>query len=87
MLLEWTKVSATNKWEYSGEMIYFKGTGIDLLVTPNHKMLAYYEKNGNAIRKRKKLMVNLQKVKKQVILLRQKMLGIHMLHLKLVSNG
>jgi hypothetical protein len=55
MLLEWTKVSATNKWEYSGEMIYFKGTGIDLLVTPNHKMLAYYEKNGNAIRKRKKV--------------------------------
>lgn len=44
MELEWVRVVATKRWYYSGEMFEFKNNFIDLLVTPNHRMLVYYKK-------------------------------------------
>jgi len=54
MELEWVKVIAIGKWLYKGKMIYFKGKGIDLLVTPNHRMFVYYRKIGNPIKEKQK---------------------------------
>mgnify|MGYP000701640281 CR=1 FL=1 len=52
MELEWARVTATGKWFYKGEMIEFKNTHIDLLVTPNHKMYVYYQHVGNGVKPR-----------------------------------
>ena len=52
MELEYVSVIATKNWEYSGSMIHFDNTFIDLLVTPNHKMFVYQKTNGRPIKPR-----------------------------------
>jgi len=54
MELEWVKVTAVGKWYYKGKMIHFRGKGIDLLVTPNHRMFVYYKKIGVPIKEKQK---------------------------------
>ncbi len=38
---------ARQKFEHNGEMVYFKSRWSDLLVTPDHRMICKYLKNGN----------------------------------------
>lgn len=45
--VELAKNMRTIEIDYSGEMISFSGRGIDLLVTPNHRMLASLSEGGN----------------------------------------
>ena len=52
MELEWDEVVEVRKWMYEGKMIHFKGQQIDIIVTPNHKMLTYLRVIGRPIRQR-----------------------------------
>jgi len=36
---EWQKPAARHNFRYDGELVHFKSRGIDLLVTPNHRVL------------------------------------------------
>ncbi|MCD6108906.1 MAG: hypothetical protein J7J89_05515, partial [Thermoplasmata archaeon] len=54
MELEYATVTATRKWEYKGEMIEFKNSHIDLLITPNHRMYVYYKRPFQPIKKRQR---------------------------------
>jgi len=54
MELEWVKVTTVGKWYYKGKMIHFRGKGIDLLVTPNHRMFVYCRKVGVPIKEKQK---------------------------------
>ena len=44
-LTEWQKPTEYYKAEYNGEMVHFNNHSLDILVTPNHNMLYYTQKN------------------------------------------
>ena len=52
MEIGWVRVTQATRWNYQGKMISFKNTHIDLLVTPNHKMLVYQKKPFQPIKPR-----------------------------------
>ncbi len=42
--LEYVRVVSKDKWFYNGKLVHFLNNHIDLMVTPNHRMLVYYRK-------------------------------------------
>jgi hypothetical protein len=46
---EWQRPSRLTKAIYNGKMVGFKGQSVDLLVTPNHRMMGYYPAESDRI--------------------------------------
>lgn len=46
---EWLEVDAWNEFDFDGEMLHFKGTSVDQLVTPNHRMIFSRDPGGTQV--------------------------------------
>lgn len=47
--LQYQSVTASTMQQYSGQMFEFKGTGLDLCVSPNHNILCGYEQKDGSV--------------------------------------